>query len=471
MIVRQYYLECLDHASYLIADEKTRKAVVVDPQRDVDQYLDDATRLGLKIRHVFLTHFHADFVAGHLELRDRAGATIHLGARADADYPFTPARNGDTLRLGGVKLQILETPGHTPESISILLFDTAKDDHAPHAVLTGDTLFAGDVGRPDLTASVGIPAEDLAGMLYDSLRGRLLALPDETLVYPAHGAGSMGGGSASRERVSTIGAQRRHNDALRSMSRESFVRLVTADLPEAPAYFSHDSMLNRRERATLEKTLERALKPLSLDDVVRMKHAGAQVLDVREPAEFAGGHMVDSINIGLSGRFAAWAGTLLSPDKLILLIAEPGQEREAAVQLGRIGFDHMAGYLDRSMQAIGGRPTLIRKTDRVTAAAMAEQLASREPPLVLDVRTHAEWNDRRIEGSLNIPLDKIEERIAEIPRDRKLAIHCARGYRSSIAASLLQRRGFTGMTDLDGGLAAWEAGHHKVITPGTAERS
>jgi len=457
MILKQYYLGCLAHASYMIADEKAGVAAVVDPQRDVEQYVQDARSLGLAIRHVFLTHFHADFVAGHLELRDRAGATIHLGSRADAEYAFAPMKEGDEVRLGDVVIRALETPGHTPEGISLLVFDLAKNAGAPHAVLTGDTLFIGDVGRPDLMASVGVSAEELAGLLYDSLRLKLLALPDETLVYPAHGAGSMCGRNLSTDTVSTIGEQRRYNHALQPMSKEAFVRLMTTDLPEAPKYFSHDALLNRRERATLEESLDRALKPLSLEDVLRMKNAGATVLDVREPAEFAGAHLAGGVNIGLTGKFATWAGTLLSRERPIVIIAEPGREQEAAIRLGRIGFDHVAGYLGGGMLALAGRADLIRRIDRVTAAALAEQLALPDPPLVLDVRAAKEWEEKRIEASLNIPLNRIEERMAEIPRGRGIIVHCASGYRSSIAAGLLVARGITGVTDLVGGIAAWEA--------------
>lgn len=469
MILKQYYLGCLAHASYLIADKDASVAAIVDPQRDIDQYLADAAELGVRIEHVFLTHFHADFVAGHLELHDRTGAMIHLGARAAADYPFTPAKDGDVIWLGDVRLQILETPGHTPEGISILVFDTAKDDTAPHAVLTGDTLFIGDVGRPDLMASIGITAPELATMLYDSLRTKLLPLPDATLVYPAHGAGSMCGKNLSKDTVSTMGEQRGHNYALQPMTKEAFVRLVTADQPAAPAYFTYDAMLNRRERASLEETLETALKPLSLDDLLRLKNAGAQVLDVREPAQFAEGHLVDAINIGLSGKFATWAGTVLSPDRLIVVIAEPGREKEAVTRLGRIGFDHMAGYLDGGMQALDGRTELLRKIERVTVNDLAAQLASATPPLIIDVRTMGEWNEKHIEGSLNIPLAYMETRIVEIPRDRKVALHCQTGYRSSIAASLLQRRGYSTVVDLIGGFVAWETESGNtapVVTPG-----
>ena len=260
MLLKQYYLGCLAHASYLIADEQTGTAVVVDPQRDIEQYLDDAQRQGLHIRYVFLTHFHADFLAGHLELRDRVGATICLGAR-EADYAFRPFNDGETLELGQVRLQILETPGHTPEAISVLVYDLDQDAQHPHAVLTGDTLFIGDVGRPDLMASSGITADALAGMLYDSLHQKLLPLPDATLVYPAHGAGSMCGRNLSTDTVSPLGVQKRYNYALQPMSKADFIRLVTADQPETPAYFAYDALLNRRERPTLDQALARELQP------------------------------------------------------------------------------------------------------------------------------------------------------------------------------------------------------------------
>src|SRR5580704_4663858 len=270
MFLKQYYLGCLAHASYLIADQVSRTAIVVDPQRDIQQYLDDAKQLGFNIRHVFLTHFHADFLAGHLELRDRCGADIRLGAQAKAEYKFVPMKDGDTLDLPGLRLQILETPGHTIESISILVFDLQKSPDKPYAVLTGDTLFIGDVGRPDLRASLGWTAQELGSHLYDSLHNKLLPLPDETLVYPAHGAGSLCGKNISSDTVSTIGQQRRFNYALQPMSKAEFVRLVTADQPDAPAYFTYDAILNTRERATLDDAMEHSLRPLSLDDVLKM---------------------------------------------------------------------------------------------------------------------------------------------------------------------------------------------------------
>jgi hydroxyacylglutathione hydrolase len=458
MILTQYYLKCLAHASYLVGDETSRAAVVVDPQRDVDLYLEDARRQGLQIRHVILTHFHADFVAGHLELRDRAGARIYLGRKGRAEYPFTPLADGDAIDLGSVRLRALETPGHSPESISILVYDLAQSDRTPNAVLTGDTLFIGDVGRPDLQAASGQSVEDLAGMLYDSLQDKLLPLPDETLVYPAHGAGSMCGKNLSTETVSTIGVQRRYNYALQPMTKQEFVRIVTADQPDAPAYFTYDAILNTKERPTLEATLSRVLRPLSLEDVLRLRNAGAQILDTREPAEFAGAHLVDSLNISLAGQYASWAGTLLDRARPIVIVSRPGQGAEAAMRLGRIGFDHVAGYLAGGMGALDGRPDLFRRTERMDAATLAERLASPEPPLVLDVRTDAEWKSERIQGSLHIPLNHLQERLSEVPRGpRTIVIHCGSGYRSSIAASLLERQGIAGIADLVGGIAAWKA--------------
>src|SRR5579872_4268276 len=386
MFLKQYYLGCLAHASYLIADEASGTAIVVDPQRDIQQYIDDANRLGVQIRHVFLTHFHADFLAGHLELRDACRATIHLGSRAEAEYAFTPMHDGDTLEFPGLRLQVLETPGHTIESISILVFDLAKDKSKPCAVLTGDTLFIGDVGRPDLRASLGWTANELGGHLYDSLHTKLLPLPDEVLVYPAHGAGSLCGKKLSSDTVSTLGQQRQFNYALKPMSKDEFIRLVTADQPDAPPYFTYDAILNTRERATLDHNLERVLHPIDLSEVLHMGDAGAQILDVRDPAEYAKGHLAGSINIGLSGQYATWAGTVLDRAKPIVIIAEPGREQEAALRLGRIGFDHVKGYLNGGMQALVERPDLVWPTERITAAMVAEELAGAHPPLLLDIR-------------------------------------------------------------------------------------
>jgi rhodanese-related sulfurtransferase len=463
MVFEQYYLGCLAHASYLLGDEATAAAIVVDPQRDIRQYLADAEKFGLRIRHVFLTHFHADFVAGHLELRDRCGATIHLGARAQAEYAFEAMKEGDSLGFPGLRLEVLETPGHTIESISILVFDLAKDSAKPWAVLTGDTLFIGDVGRPDLRASLGWSAAELGAHLYDSLHNKLLRLPDETQVYPAHGSGSLCGKNLSSDTVSTLGVQRLANYALQPMSKEEFIRLVAADQPDAPPYFTYDAILNTREHALLDSNLERVLHPIALGEVLRLAEAGAQILDVRDAAEYSKGHLAGSINIGLGGQYATWAGTVLDRARPIAIVAEPGREEEAAVRLGRIGFDHVTGYLAGGMEALSARPDLLRPTERISAAAMAEELGSADPPVLLDIRNPGEWAAEHIDGSLNIPLNHLEERIGEVPRDRRVAVHCAGGYRSSIAASILAQRGITNLIEMAGGLAAWEAAQLPVV--------
>lgn len=457
MILKQFYLGCLAHASYLIGDEQTGTAAVVDPQRDVDQYLAFATEHKLQIKHVFLTHLHADFVAGHLELRDRLRATIYLGAKAQTEYRFTPLSDGSVVEFGRVRLKALETPGHTPESISILVYDLDRSESEPHAVLTGDTLFVGDVGRPDLRAALGWSATDLGGLLFDSLQSKLLPLPDASLVYPAHGAGSLCGRAISKETVSTIGEQRRLNYALQSMSKETFIGLVTADQPDAPPYFVYDAVLNSKERPTLDEALERGLKPLDLDRVLELQAGGAQILDTREPEEFATAHLIGSINIGLSGQYATWAGTVLSREKPIVIMANPSRESESAVRLGRIGFDNLAGYLKDGMRSLESRPDLTATTERFSAPLAAERISSSQPPQLLDVRTPRERDQKSIEGSVGIPLNHLSERLRELPKNRPLLVYCAGGYRSSIAASLLQREGFGDVTEIAGGIAAWEA--------------
>lgn len=457
MQLKQYYLGCLAHASYLIADERTKIAAIVDPQRDIDQYLRDAEAGGYRIAYVFLTHFHADFLAGHIELRDRTGAEIYLGARGEAEYKFVPARDGMKVEFGDVRLEILETPGHTPEGISIVVYDLAANAAKPHAVLTGDTLFIGDVGRPDLMASIGITAEELASELYDSLHHKLMKLPDETLVYPAHGAGSMCGKNLSKDTVSTIGVQRKYNYALAPMTKEEFIRLVTADQPEAPDYFAYDAMLNRKERDTLEADLSRELKPLTLAAVVDLQAKGAQVVDVREAVDYEGAHLRNSLNIGLAGKYATWAGTMLDRSRPVAIVAEPGQEQEAAMRLGRIGLDLVAGYLDGGLAALEQRPDLVARTERITAATLAEQLASPQPPLVLDVRTEKEREAGKIHGSLHIPVNHLRERVDEVPANRPVVVHCAGGYRSAIACSVLEQAGRKNMLDLVGGYGAWSA--------------
>jgi rhodanese-related sulfurtransferase len=352
---------------------------------------------------------------------------------------------------------VIETPGHTAESISLVVYDTTTSATTPAAVLTGDTLFVGDVGRPDLRAALGWSAVDLGGMLFNSLHRKLLALPDATLVYPAHGAGSLCGKALSKDTVSTIGEQRRVNYALRPMSQAAFVDLVTTDQPEAPAYFTFDAVLNSRERPTLDQALARELQPLTLDELLLAQGAGAQVLDTRDPAEFASAHLAGSVNIGLGGQYATWAGTILDTTLPIIIVAQPGAETESAMRLGRIGFDQVAGFLAGGLAAVGSRRELIVSTDRLSPETAAQRMASATPPLVIDVRSLRERAEKWIAESVHKPLNSLRAAAAEVPRDRPLLVHCAGGYRSSMAASLLQRDGFTNVSELAGGLAAWES--------------
>ena len=462
MKLKQYYLGCLSHASYLIADERTGVAVVVDPQRDIDQYLADAEQNGWTIKHVFLTHFHADFLAGHIELRERTGARIHLGAKAQAEYAFNGLKEEDTVEFGSVRLRILETPGHTPEGISILVFDLDQGrDSDPMAVLTGDTLFIGDVGRPDLLASIGVTADELANMLYDSIQ-KLAELPDATKVYPAHGAGSMCGKNLSDDTVSTIGEQKKYNYAMRPMSREEFVKLVEVDQPEAPAYFVYDAMKNREDRPALDESVRRSLQPLDLEAVRRLLSEGAQVLDVRAAIDFEGGHLPGTIHVGLKGKFATWAGSLLSHETPIVVIADPGDEAEAIIRLGRIGFDNAIGYLSDGMASVGDREDLLERTERITAMRLDELSEERDDILVVDVRTEHERRTGAIPGSFHLPLNQLQERVDEIPREKTVVVHCQGGYRSAIAASLLQKSGISNAIDLVGGFQAWESAHQSA---------
>jgi glyoxylase-like metal-dependent hydrolase (beta-lactamase superfamily II)/rhodanese-related sulfurtransferase len=451
VILKQLYLGCLAQASYLVADSEAGIAAVVDPRRDVDGYLQEAEAAGVKIRHILLTHFHADFVSGHLELQRRTGATIHLGARGRADYAAQPAKEGDVILLGRVRLTILETPGHTPESISIVV---SEGDAPPCAVMTGDTLFVGDVGRPDLMASVGMTARDLASMMYDSLQ-KLLALPDATIVYPGHGAGSLCGKALAEETFSTIGRQRLFNPSLQPMSREAFIALVTAEQPDAPRYFSYDADLNRRNREALDETMRRAMTPLPLDRLLELQHSGAQVVDAREADAYQLGHLDGSFHIPLSAKYATYSGMVLDPEAPIVVVADSGREEEAIMRLGRIGFDRVAGYLQGGAESIPA--SMKKKAAHVTTAELAEWLGRPEPPLLLDVRMPGEFNAKRLDGAVNIPLHRLRERVAEVPKDRWLALYCRTGHRSSVAQSILEQCGVARAANVDGGIEQWKA--------------
>lgn len=455
MYFKQFYLGCLAHASYMIADEESKDAVVVDPQRDIEQYLAEAKAHGFNIKYVLLTHFHADFLAGHLELRTKLGSTIMLGKSASAEYDFSRLAEGDKIELGKVRLEILETPGHTPEGICIVVYDLAKSADKPWGVLTGDTLFVGDVGRPDLLASAGVTPQQLASMLYDSLHNKLMKLPDETLVYPAHGAGSMCGKNLGKESYTTIGEQKKFNYALKFESKEDFIQGICSEQCDMPQYFAMNASLNKQERQMLHDHLPNALTKISIEDVLKMQKDGAQILDTRNPSEFAKGHLKGSFNIGLSGNYASWAGTVLDHTQPIVLIANAGKEEESALRLGRIGYDNVVGYLDGGPPSFLFRTELVTHLTRLSPQELQAEMASDTPPNVIDVRTESEYADKRIDGTVNIPLAQLSKRLQDVPTGKPLRVHCLAGYRSMIATSILLANGFDNICDLTGGINSW----------------
>ncbi|MGZ4784253.1 MAG: MBL fold metallo-hydrolase [Acidimicrobiales bacterium] len=450
MIFKQYELGCLSLYSYLVGDETSGRAVVVDPQRDISQYVADAESLGLHIERVLETHFHADFLSGHLEFAAATGAVISYGDRAQPDFDFEGLAHGQRLSLGEVVLEIRHTPGHTPESISIVVFEHEGAD--PWAVLTGDTLFIGDVGRPDLLTSIGWSADDLARQLHRSLHEQLLTLPDATLVYPAHGAGSACGKNLSTATESTIGEQRTTNYALAPMTEEQFVEAVTQGQSVAPLYFAFAANANRKERELLDETDE--LPAFDIDGVVRRQAEGAVVLDARPADLFASGHLRGSVNVGLDGRFAEYAGDILRPGQSVIVVTEPGLEREARVRLARIGFDHVIGALAGITQQLAQRPDLAAPAPRITAAEL-EAWRVDEPALqIVDVRNPAERLVGSIDGSVNLPLPTLLDRVDDLDPHRPTVVYCAGGYRSATAASLLRSKGFATVAELLGGYNA-----------------
>ena len=450
----QYYLDCLSHASYLIGDTTTGRAVVVDPRRDVQEYVDDAAAAGLTIELVIETHFHADFLSGHLELAAATGAEIGYGEVAETEFPSRKLRDGERISLGEVTLEVRSTPGHTPESISVVVYET-PDAEVPYGVLTGDTMFIGDVGRPDLLASFDITADELAHKLYDSLHRKLMVLPDDTRVFPAHGAGSACGKNLSTETVSTIGEQRRTNYALQDMTVDQFVGIVTADQPSAPSYFPYDAVLNRKDRALLDES--EAPRPMTFEEVLDAQASGAVVLDTRDPEEFAHGHLRGSINVGIGGRFAEYAGTVVPHDTPIVLVGELPAVVEAQLRLGRIGFDTVAGALDGGIAAFLDHPEHVERASQVTAADLRDRLATGEPLQLVDIRNPGEVKLGSIDGAEPIPLAHLRDALDRLDPAAPTVVFCAGGYRSSIAASLLRSNGVADVSDVLGGYGAWLA--------------
>ena len=461
MFFQQMYLGCLAQASYLIGSNG--EAAVVDPRRDVDGYITAARDNGLAIKYVFETHLHADFVSGHRELADRTGASIVIGADAKAEFPHLPVGDGDTFPLGELQLRILATPGHTPESICIVV----EEDGVPVKVLTGDTLFIGDVGRPDLAGGAGFSSEEMASYLYDSLHQKLLRLPDEVEVWPAHGAGSLCGRSMSRETSSTIGVQRRINYALQAMSREEFVALMTSEMVEAPRYFSLDAQINRRGASALR---DLPIAPaVSIAEAARAVDRGAIILDVRAPDDFGEAHIPRSLNIGLNGQYASWAGTLLSPDAELLFVADSDERaEEARVRLARVGLENARGYIRDGIAAWrdSGRPLAV--VPQISVQTL-RQMTIDDPRLqLIDVRRASEFRNGRAAGAVNLPLHELMDLAADLDPVRPSALICGSGYRSSIGASILERLGFEKLFNVAGGTTAWIAAGLPTDTDGTA---
>ena len=459
MYFEQFYLGCLAHASYLFGSDG--EAAVVDPQRDIEIYIEAAAKHGLTIRHIFETHLHADFVSGHKELAALTGATIYIGKMAGATFPHIGISDGSEVCVGRCRVNILSTPGHTLESTCLLLTDEEKSP-TPFAVLTGDTLFIGDVGRPDLSESY--TPQQLAGMMYDSLHQKLMTLPNEVLVYPAHGAGSLCGRNMRAERSSTIGTERLTNYALQIRTRDEFIRQMTSNLPARPDYFLEDAAINRAGATPLAELPQ--LRPFAAAELKHMLDDGVLALDVRSNDQFAAAHVPGSINIALSGQFASWAGAVLGLSSQPVLIAETeDQLAEARVRLARVGIEDVRGYLDGGLEGWKRAGFDLAQLPQMTAEELSRRLD--DPHLrVLDVRRQGEWDAAHIVSADWYPLDRFKAALPQLDTDATIAVHCKSGYRSMIAASLLKRAGYRGVINVIGGFDAWEQA--KLPTTATA---
>src|SRR6266404_8648516 len=461
MYFKQFYLGCLAHASYLIGSDG--EAAVVDPQRDVDQYIEEANAQNLKIKYIIETHLHADFVSGHRELADKTGAEIVFGKEARATFPHRAVQDGDELAIGRAKLRLMETPGHTPESICVLI--TEVEAHAPQKVLTGDTLFIGDVGRPDLAGGKGHTPQSMAAMMYDSLHKKLLKLPDEVEVYPAHGAGSMCGKNLSAETSSTIGQQRKFNYALQSMTKDEFVTMMTTDLPDEPAYFATDAEINRDGAQPLENlSPPAALRP---SQVAKAAQQGVVILDTRSAAEFGAGHVPGSLNIGLGGQFASWAGSLIPLSSAIVIVAESEEKvGEAQLRLARVGVENVDGFLAGGIFSWDRNGFEVAAVPQISVSELKDLIKAQADLQVIDVRRLPEYQSGHAPGAITAPLAKLCEVLPNLQLDssKPTAVICAGGYRSSAATSILQQKGFADLLNVTGGTTAWINAGYEVET-------
>jgi hydroxyacylglutathione hydrolase len=461
MYFEQFYLGCLAHASYMLGSEG--EAAVVDPQRDVEIYLKAADEHGLKIRHIFETHLHADFVSGHLELAKRTGAKIYIGAQAGATFPHVALHDGSEVQFGKLRITALETPGHTPEGICLVVTDEEKS-RDPWAVLTGDTLFIGDVGRPDLSKTH--TPQQLAGNLHDSLHGKLMKLGDQVLVYPAHGAGSLCGRNMRAERSSTIGTERLTNYALQIKSREEFVHQLTENLPSRPEYFLEDAQINRAGAPALSEL--DVLPPITAAELNGLLRQGVFVLDVRPNADFAAAHVPGSVNIALSGQFASWAGAIMGLSAQPVLVADTAEQyEEARLRLARVGIEDPRGFLQGGIAAWKQAELPVAAVPQITVQELSRQRSSSMQ--VLDVRRELEWHAGHIDGAEWFPLDNFKISAPELDPSAPIAVHCQGGYRSMIACSLLQRAGIENVMNVMGGFEAWKQAGLPVEMPVAAD--
>jgi hydroxyacylglutathione hydrolase len=446
MIVQQLYTNCLAQAAYYI--ESDGEAAIIDPLRDYDAYISLAESHGAKIKYVFETHFHADFVSGHVDLARRTGAEIVYGPTTQTSFPVHVAADNEELRVGKLTIRVLHTPGHTPESTSYLLIDEKGKEYC---VFTGDTLFVGDVGRPDLLDGV-MTKETLAGMMYDSLHNRLMPLPDDVIVYPAHGAGSACGKNIGKETFSTIGEQKANNYALQPMTKETFIATVTEGISPAPSYFFKDAMLNKQGYTPIEEILAKGLTPLSVSDVDAEIKKGTTVIDTRIPDAFEQGFIPKALNFGLNGQYAIWAATLLDITQPVLIVAEEGKEKESIERLARVGFDHICGFLQGGFEAWKNAD---KRWDMVISVDEEEfELDAKHTDIkILDVRKPGEFNDGHLTKAMHFSLDALPKAYTDLNKDEEYLIHCAGGYRSMIAVSYLKSKGFQRVKNVLGGFA------------------
>lgn len=449
MIVEQLYTNCLSEAAYFIADNG--EAAVIDPLRDVDVYIQKAAEMGVKIKYIFETHFHADFVSGHLELSKKTGAPIVYGPQTNAKFDIHLATDGEIFNVGNLKIKTLHTPGHTLESTCYLLYNEAGKEYC---VFTGDTLFVGDVGRPDLFSG-NLSKEDLAGYMFDSLQNKIKTLPEDVIVYPAHGPGSSCGKNLGPNTYSTIGEQLDSNYALQDMTKEEFIKVVTEGLSTPPAYFPINARINKEGYESLDDVMNNAMTALSIADFKQKVQDGAWILDTRNATVFTEGFVPDSISIGLEGRFAEWAGSLLPFDQPLILVTEAGKEKESAIRLSRVGIDKVQGYLDGGFEAWRNAGETIDMIIDIEPEELAMDIPHDSKLEVIDVRKPAEYETAHVKGAYNAPLNTLMDplNVAMIDTDNNLYIHCAGGYRSVIAASLLKRQGYHNLRNVLGGFA------------------